>query len=206
MDDFLLPTNINLLEDESLNNLRKLSPKERKRLEDDNRTEIRYVYTFAIIVWIIIIFYFKIYETDAVGILLISLVLAVFIINWRNAKLNIIYPAAFGANFLSLAFLLAVIIRWEVVMSIEKISTILFLGVIFLIISLIEVQIESDNPDLNKHVRIIIHTYSVGLFAIGIYLYYREGRKFLRSGGKIPSDNNKFTEFRRTETAIEGIL
>ena len=136
------------------------------------------------------------------GILIIILVIIVFFVNWWNARLNV-ETEAFGTNFLSLAFLLAVIINWNVVISVHKISTLLFLGVIFLILSLIDIQIEEGNDNLNKHVRITLHTIAIGLFALAIYHYYIDSLMILKiSGGKLPPG---FTGIKRDiEAAVGG--
>ncbi len=180
---------------------RKKDKIKQKELEEQMQKEIRILYVLAIIGWIILVFYFKLYETEAIGILIIILVIIVFFVNWWNARLNV-ETEAFGANFLALAFLLAVIINWNVVISIRKISTLLFLGVIFIILSLIDIQVQEANDNLNRHVRITLHTISIGFFALAIYHYYIDSRKILQaSGGKMPMG---FTGLKRDIGAAAG--
>lgn len=154
-----------------------LRPRKRDTYSRKNVVNIQVTYIIAAVVWIIVIFLLGLHKTDIIGWIILALPLIVFAVNYVN--LTCITPEIenemLKGNFLSFAFLITVIlINWSKIEDKSKYFRILLLSLILLMLSLVDIWVKPENMALMRHIRTILHTTSLALLVLALYLYYIE--------------------------------
>ena len=109
----------------------------------------------------------------------ILLPLVVFAINYANLN-NITYETEnqmFKGNFLSFGFLITVILlNWNSPLGSQdksKFFRLLVVAFILLMVSLVDVWVDDKSMSVIKHIKTSLHTVSLTLLALALYLYYQ---------------------------------
>lgn len=170
-------------------------PKKRETYPRDCVRKIQIVYIIAAIVWIIIIFALCYWELDIIGGIILAFPLVIFGINFHNAD-NITHEVEsemFTGNFISFGFLIAIIlINWSKIENKGKYFTILFISLVLIMLSLVDVWVDPVNISIAKHLRSIFQTTALALLVYALYVYYKD---VMRTPFSDTSKNAKTTYF-----------
>lgn len=162
-----------------------LEPKTNNRQETcdgyncDIKTSIEYVYIIAAIAWVILTIVMGLWNhNDLIVWLIILLPLVVFAINYLSlgdftCKME---DQMFRGNFLSFGFLVAIIlINWNSPIGHHdktEFFKIIIVAFIFLMLSLVDLWVGEKRMPVVKHIKTSLHTASLTLLALALYLYY----------------------------------
>lgn len=154
---------------------KKTCNKKKKCRSDSSINQIRVMYVIALILWLIVIYIFKLYKTDGIGWVFLSIPIIIFIINFVN--IESCSPEnedeIFGGRFvLFVAVLLSFFTVWTKTESKKEIYKVIFLAVILLTLSLIDVCVPKEHFILVKTYRTILVTASIALLTYALYMYY----------------------------------
>lgn len=149
-----------------------------ERYKCDTVRKIQAVYIIASLLWVVLIASLHLWKYNYIVLLLLLLPVVVYVINFtslgdfsRNLE-----DEMFRGNLLSFGFLVAIIlINWNTPLTRQnktEFFKILIVAFILLMISLIDVWVSPDNLSIAKHVETSLHTASLSLLALGLYLYY----------------------------------
>ena len=141
----------------------------------DNVRKIHIIYIIADIVLIIISFFIFLWNVDNIGLLIIAFPLVIFAINFFNATVitKEVEEGMFLGNFISFGFLIAIIIiNWSKIEDKGKYFTILFISLIFIMLSLVDIWVGPENVPVTKHLRSIFQTSALALLVYALYIYY----------------------------------
>nr|QBK90851.1 MAG: hypothetical protein LCPAC201_01520 [Pithovirus LCPAC201] len=139
--------------------------------------KIQLVYIIAAIVWIVIVFVLCFWEIDIIGIIILAFPLLVFGVNFSNTSVltRDIENEMFTGNFISFGFLIAIIlINWSKIQNKGKYFTILFISLILIMLSLVDVWVDAENLSVAKHIRSIFQTTALSLLVYALYVYYKD--------------------------------
>nr|QBK91146.1 MAG: hypothetical protein LCPAC202_01200 [Pithovirus LCPAC202] len=139
--------------------------------------KVQLVYIIAAIVWIIIVFVLCFWEIDIIGIVILAFPLVIFGVNFANTTVltHDIESEMFTGNFISFGFLIAIIlINWSKIGDKSKYFTILFISLILIMLSLVDVWVDSENLSVAKHIRSIFQTTALSLLVYALYVYYKD--------------------------------
>ena len=141
--------------------------------------QIQAVYIIASILWVVLVFVLGLWKDGDVIIWLILLLpLVVFAINSVSlgeftCKME---AQMFQGNFLSFGFLVAIIlINWNSPLGHHdktEFFKILIVAFIFLMISMVDLWVGERKMAVIKHIKTSLHTASLTLLALALYLYY----------------------------------
>jgi len=145
----------------------------------DIKNSIEYVYILAAIGWLVLTVILGLwYHDDLIVWLILLLPLVVFAINYLslgefNCKME---EQMFRGNFLSFGFLVAIIlINWNSPLGHHdktEFFKILIAAFILLMISLVDLWVGEKRMPIIKHIKTSLHTTSLTLLALALYLYY----------------------------------
>ena len=140
--------------------------------------KVQGVYIIASLLWIVLIVTLGLWKHDYVALLLLLIPIIVYTINFVSVPdfSCSMEDQMFRGNLLSFGFLVAIIlINWNSSVTKEnktEFFRILIVAFVLLMISLIDLWVSPDNMSIAKHVETTLHTASLSLLALGLYLYY----------------------------------
>jgi hypothetical protein len=152
-------------------------PNKRKTYCKKSVIDIQVAYIIAAIIWIVLIFVFKLYRTNLLGWVILAIPLIVFALNYSNLTCvtEDVESEMLKGNFLSFAFLITVIlINWSKIEDKTKYFRILLLALVFLMLSLVDIWVKPENMHLMRHIRTIFHSVALTLLVFALYMYYSE--------------------------------
>lgn len=147
-----------------------------KHYSKDLSDKLRYIYILAIIGWIILIYILGLLNADILAWFFLLIPIIVYTINFSsitecNTKTE---KELFKADFLSIAFLTAIIlINGNRNGDKRHVFKLLFIAIILLILSLIDFWLPSELLILNKHIKSIFQTAALSLLVYTLYIYYQ---------------------------------
>ena len=136
------------------------------------------VYIIASLLWVVIIVALGLWKDDIIVLLILLLPLVVFLINFLSLGefTCSMEDQMFRGNFLSFGFLVAIIlINWNSPLGHHdktEFFKILIVAFILLMISLVDLWVGEDKMSIVKHTKTTLHTASLTLLALALYLYY----------------------------------
>ena len=143
------------------------------------KVNIEYVYIIASILWIGLIIVLGLWQHDDIIVWFILLLpLIVFAINYLSVgdftcKMD---EQMFRGNILSFGFLVAIIlINWNTPLGHHdktEFFKIIIVAFILLMISLVDLWVDEKKMATVKHIKTSLHTASLTLLALALYLYY----------------------------------
>ncbi len=155
--------------------LHHLSKNRKKTYHKDTVRQIQISYIIASILWVLLIFICRLYETGPIGLLILTIPLVIFAINYQNASKHTtdLESEMFQGNFLSFGFLItSILINWQKLDDKRKYFKLLMIALILLMLSLVDIWVDKDNFIIIKHIRSILETSALLLLAYTLYLYY----------------------------------
>ena len=145
---------------------------------DDTIKNIEAVYIIAALLWVILIIALNLIKPDIIVLLILLLPLVVFVINFLSLGefTCSMENQMFKGNFLSFGFIVAIIlINWNSPIGDHdktEFFKIIIVALILLMISLVDLWVGKDKMSIVKHVKTALHTASLTLLALALYLYY----------------------------------
>jgi len=136
---------------------------------------LQIMYIIAIILWIIIILIFKLYEIDIIGWILLAIPFIVFIISFISLSGvdDEVEKFMLDGNFLYFGYIIILlIITWGGPIKDSKLINLIGLGIIFLMISIMDIWVPKDVLDCVKHLESIVETLAAVIFIYILYYYY----------------------------------
>lgn len=136
---------------------------------------LRWLYVIAIVFWLILIIWCKLYVTDLIGWIFLSIPIIIFGINLANLEkcTQETEEHMFDGNFLSFGFLIAtILINWDKTINKIKLFKIMVIALIMLMFSLIDIWVPKKYMIVEKHFRTILQTLSLFILAYILYQYY----------------------------------
>lgn len=146
---------------------------------DCNTVEyIQAVYIIAMLLWVFLIFILDLWKDDILVMLILLLPVVVFTINFISLGnfTCCMEDQMFRSNFLSFAFIVAVVlINWNSPLGDHnktEFFKLLIVAFILLMLSLIDLWVPKNKMSIVKHIKTSLHTASLALLALALYLYY----------------------------------
>lgn len=153
-----------------------------KRYRKSNVKILRYVYIIAIVIWLLVVWWLKLYKTNFWGMAILSIPIILFIMAigmlpslCRNDEMML-----FKANFLSVGLLLALPLlgllekkyQGEVV-----ISAVIVLAIMFTMMSLIDVWVMYIYAPIARHIKSIFQCFAIVLMIYSLNTFFVKTRK-----------------------------
>ena len=138
------------------------------------------VYIAASLVWIFILYYLCLYQTDLIGLLILFIPILAFAIAYANAgALTIeVEEDMFKANFLSLGLLILLPLLTWIGKDFEgdksKFVCVIILALIFTMLSLIDIWVRRRWFSIVKHIKSVFQTLALTLIIYSLYSYYAQ--------------------------------
>ena len=149
------------------------------RYECNIKTNIEYVYIIAAVVWIILTIVLGLWShNDLIVWIILIIPLIVFVINYLSlgdfsCKTE---DQMFRGNFLSFGFIVAIIlINWNSPIDNQdktEFFKIIIVAFVLLMLSLVDLWVGKKRMPVVKHIKTALHTASLTLLALALYLYY----------------------------------
>ena len=139
---------------------------------------IQLVYIISTLLWVFLIFALDLWKDDILVMLILLLPLVVFIINFISLGefSCCMEDQMFKSNFLSFAFLVAIIlINWNSPIGNHnktEFFKIVIVAFILLMLSLVDLWVPKNKMSIVKHLKTSLQTASLSLLALALYLYY----------------------------------
>lgn len=141
---------------------------------------IQVIYILAVVLWIIFVFWAKLYEgADILTWLFILIPPLIYLIGFVNAC-NITFSAendVLGANYLSFGFLITIILlNWNTPLQVEnknQFLKLLVVAFVLIMLSMIDVWVSRRNMSIVRHVRTMLQTAALVILSLSLYFYYR---------------------------------
>lgn len=152
-------------------------PKKRDTYNKNSVINVQIAYIIAAVIWILIIFVMKLYQTNLIGWVILIIPLVVFAINYVNLTCvtKEVENEMLKGNFLSFAFLITIIlINWSKIEDKGRYFSILLLSLILLMLSLVDIWVKPENMPLMRHLKTIFQTSALALLVYALFLYYTE--------------------------------
>jgi len=147
----------------------------KKKYTADCTQHIQLIYIIATIVWIIIVFALGLYDVDIWGLLILTIPIVVFFINFNNTcyVTEEIEEQMLKGNVLSFIFLITVIlINWSKIKDKSQYFKILLLAILFIALSLVDIWSPPERYALTLHIRTIFNTLALILLVYVVYIYF----------------------------------
>ncbi len=141
-------------------------------------TYIQSIYIIAAVLWAFMIYILDLWKSDYIVFFILLLPLIVYIINFLSLGdfTCSMEDQMFKGNFLSFGFIVAVVlINWNSPLGHNnktEFFKILITAFILLMITLVDIWVNKEKMSIVKHIKTSIHTASLTLLALALYLYY----------------------------------
>ena len=153
---------------------------------------LRLVYIFAIILWIVIIWYLELYNTDFIGGLILFIPIIYYIISMYSLTQcdhNIENEIFQYDVFLFGGALIAILISNKYSQYASYFYKLIFVGVFLAALSITDIFTSSKNISLYKHIKVILQTASTFVF---VYLFYT---MYFVTSNIVPNNRDPFFDF-----------
>lgn len=137
---------------------------------------LRVFYVVVIIVWIILVWRLKLYQTDNFGKFIIAIPLIVWIISFYYlSELTVETEGkVFGNTYISVAIMVIIpLMTWtHDNIQDERLVNIMILAIVFAVFSLLDIWIPERHITFMRHLRSVFQVASLTLIAYAIYNLY----------------------------------
>jgi len=152
-----------------------LAKKDKSKYKDNQITTIRVVYLISVVIWLVIIYLCRFYESDWVGILILLAPIFIFAISYYYVEYNTtdIENEMLNGNVLSFVFLVtSILIKWTEITHKRKILLAMMISIVLIMGSLIDVWVSKSKVIIIKHIRSIFNTTALALLIYALYEHY----------------------------------
>jgi len=142
---------------------------------DDIIERVNNLYLLAILIWIIIIIFLELYYTDIIGGFILLIPIIIFIISMTSFKNCHIEMEAEIFQYDILAFgvvIVTIFLALKYVNYTTFFYKLIFVGILLLGISMIDVWLSPNDLIIAKHIRGILQTMSTAIFIYIFYTFY----------------------------------
>lgn len=152
--------------------------KDQEYYSDEKAAQVRMVYVSAIVIWILIVACLKLYNTDVIGWIILSIPPIVFLTGYANSCcLTVeIEKENFQANYFAIGLLLVLpLLTWvnrDYKGDRKRFTSILVLAIIIIMLSLLDVWVRKEYLSVNKHIKSALQTISISMLIYAFYSYY----------------------------------
>jgi hypothetical protein len=150
----------------------------KKLYPEEVSTYVRLVYISGLVLWIAIVVYFRLYQTDVTGWIILFIPPFIFLTGYANCDQlsREVEEHNFQANYFTIGLLLIVpLLTWvnkDYHGDKEKFVSILVLAIIIVLVSLLDVWVKRDYLSVSKHLKSALQTIAIALFIYALYSYY----------------------------------
>lgn len=151
------------------------SPPNNGKYTADNIYYLQIMYIIAIIIWILIIVFLKLYETDIIGWIILLVPIIIFIIGFTSLSGidQEVEDFMLQTDFLQLGYIIIVIVlMWDKSIKNSKIFHLIGIGLALLVMSMIDVWISKSKLVYMKHFESIVQTMAAVILIFALYYYY----------------------------------
>ena len=151
---------------------------DRECYTEEKASQIRLVYCVAIVVWILIVVAFHLYNTDVIGWIILAIPPVIFLTGYANSDhLTVeIERENFQANYFAIGILIILpLLTWvnrDYKGDRKRFTRILVLAIIIIMLSLLDVWVRREYLSLNKHIKSALQTIAISLLIYALYAYY----------------------------------
>ena len=151
---------------------------QRECYSEEKAAQVRLVYITAIVVWVLIVACFRLYTTDVIGWIILSIAPIIFLTGYANScHLTIeIERENFQANYFAIGLLLVLpLLTWvnrDYKGDRQKFTSVLVLSIIIIMLSLLDVWVRREYLSVNKHIKSALQTIAITLLIYALYSYY----------------------------------
>ena len=156
----------------------KLEEANKHKYDETTVRWIQIIYIGALLVWVLFVVFFDLLQSDWIIILLLFIPVVVFVINFISLGefMGHLEAEMFRGNFLYFGFIVAIIlINWESPVETQDKTNFFRLVItafILLMLSIVDLWVGKGTMSLVKHFKTCLHTISLSLLAVALYLYY----------------------------------
>ncbi len=154
-----------------------LAKNDKQKYKDNKITTIRVVYLISVVLWLVILYVFRFFETDLIGIVILIFPIIIFSISFSFIEFNTVDVESemLGGNVLSFVFLVVTImIKWSEIKQKRKILLAIIVSIVLLMGSLVDVWVNKENIIIIKHIRSIFNTTALSLLIYALYTHYSD--------------------------------
>lgn len=144
------------------------------------------VYAIAILIWVVIVLYFRMYVAPGGWVLLLPIFVFFIAIIYSSELCQLVETEMFKANHLSVGLVFALtLLIWmgkDYTGDVRMFSATIIIAMVMTLLALIDVWVPREWLYVNKHVRSALQTMSITLFIFGLITYFltRSGAALLR--------------------------
>jgi len=137
------------------------------------------IYLIGLILWFLLIILLDLMQPDIIVWIFLFLPPAVYLINLINLSCcsSDVEREMFKGNLLSFGFLITIILlNWKTPLEGQdksKFFRLIVIAFILLMVSLVDIWVPIKYQSIVKHIKTILHTASLSLLALALYLYYQ---------------------------------
>jgi len=136
---------------------------------------LQMMYIIAVLIWVLIIILFKLYETDIIGWVILLLPFLIFTLCFTSLSGidTEVENFMLQGNFLYFGYIVIVlVITWNKKIKDDKLFHLIGLGLILLMISIIDLWVDKEKLVYIKHFESISETFAAVVFIYTLYYYY----------------------------------
>lgn len=139
---------------------------------------IRVTYVMAVMLWVIVIYVLKLYQTTVLGWCILFIPLIVFVISFGSASyLTVdVEDKLFQYNYLTIGILLVLpLITWitrDFAGDTKRLIGICVVAIVFAMLSMIDIWVTREWLSVVKHIKSVFQTMALTLLIFTFYLYY----------------------------------
>jgi len=136
---------------------------------------LQMMYIIAIILWIIIVIWLKLYNTNFFGFLILAAPIVFFIIAFASLTgINReVENYMLQTDFLQFGYIVVVIVLiWDKTIDDEKIYSLVGIGMVLLVLSMLDIWITKEKLVYMKHFQSIVQTIAAVILIFTLFYYY----------------------------------
>jgi len=147
-----------------------------------NKTRrIQITYLIAVIIWVLICVLFGLHQTDFFGIIILTIPIGIFFINFINAPYLTVNTETtlHCINYISIGLIIIVPLITLTRNSSsyrgnrDKVIMVVVLAMIFAILSVLNVWVRPKWVSIVRHIHSVFRTYTLTLLLYAVYIFYR---------------------------------
>ncbi len=145
---------------------------------DEKVAQVQLAYIVALVVWILIIACFGLYNTDVIGWIILTIPPVIFFTGYANSCCLTIEVERenFQSNYFAIGLMMILpLLTWvnnDYKGDKVRFTRILVLAIIVVMLSLLDVWVRKEHLSVSKHVKSALQTIAITLLIFAFYSYY----------------------------------